>query len=169
MRQRLYRKRDTDGLMHNLDLHWAISNSTRTSGLCVRDLLARSNELTALSTRARVPEAIDAFLIACAHLDAHHVHDVRLVWLYDIHLIIERMPVAMRIRATQRAIACGLLPACAWVLATVERTFGSSLTGFEALLAGADMARPGTSRAAQWPVLVSELMPIAVQAVENRL
>ena len=53
MRQRLYRLRDADGVMHNIDLHWAISNSSRTARLTVRSLLARSVALPALSVHAR--------------------------------------------------------------------------------------------------------------------
>ena len=150
MRQRLYRRRDTHGLLHNIDLHWAISNSARTARLGVRDLIARSVALTALGTHARMPDAIDALLIACAHLDAHHVGDVRLVWLYDIHLIIDKMPLAIRVDATRRAIAYDLVPACGWVLAALARTLDSSLAGFEPLTAHDNIAPPGARRASQW-------------------
>jgi hypothetical protein len=150
MRQRLYRHRDADGLLHNIDLHWAISNSPRTNQLNVRDLLARSRELAALGTHARMPSVTDNFLIACAHLDAHHVHDVRLVWLYDLHLMIAQMPVGIRAHASRQAIEYELGGACAWVLTLLEQTLGTSLIGFEALLANADARRPGASRVSQW-------------------
>lgn len=150
MRQRLYRRRDVDGLMHNIDLHWAISNSSRTARLTVRGLLARSVALPALSAHARVPGSIDALLIACAHLDAHHVDDVRLIWLYDIHLLIENMPIAMRVSATQRALEYGLAPACAWVLTALARALGSSLVGFEPLTRHDKITPPSGRRIAQW-------------------
>lgn len=150
MHQRLYRRRDAHGLLHNIDLHWAISNSARTTHLKVRDLLARSVALTTLNTHARMPEPADALLIACAHLDAHHVDDVRLVWLYDIHLFIRKMPYSLRAAAAQRAVTCDLVHACGWVLTTVARTLGSSTDGFERLTGHANVTPPNPRRAAQW-------------------
>jgi hypothetical protein len=150
MRQRLYRRRDSDGVLHNIDLHWAISNSARTARLTVRSLLARSVALPALSSHARMPNSIDALLIACAHLDANHVDKVGLVWLYDLQSLIENMPIEMRINASQRALACGLTPASGWVMAALTRTFGSSLLGFEPLTARGDIAPPSGRRLAQW-------------------
>ena len=115
MRQRLYRRRDAHGLLHNIDLHWAISNSARTNQFSVRDLLARSRELAALGTHARMPSIIDSFVIACAHLDAHHVHDVR--------LMIVQMSVGVRAQASRRAIEDALGGACVWVLASMWRLY----------------------------------------------
>ncbi len=150
MRQRLYRRRDTDGLLHNIDLHWALSNSSRTARLDIRTLLARSDPLLALGTHARMPTVVDALLIACAHLDAHHVDNVRLCWLYDVHLVIERMSLAMRTSATNAAVKYNLENACAWVLTEVQHAFDSSLDGFERLLANGKSTRPDPRRIAQW-------------------
>jgi hypothetical protein len=95
----------TDGLgaTHHLDVHWRISNSqvlARTLGY--GELVARVVPLPALGPHARALAPVDALLFACIHRAGHasasyrvdgseHVGGDRLVWLYDIHLLVTRM------------------------------------------------------------------------------
>lgn len=163
MHQRLYRRLDSDGVLHNLDLHWAIHNSVHTAPFDIRQLLCRSAPLNALGIHARRPDDIDALLIACAHLDAHHVADVRLVWLYDLELICRTLDSAARAKVCERALEQGLTNACAWVLSAARACLGTSLLGFERLLAGANVEPPSTGRLAQWQRELSALPSLRAQ------
>jgi len=150
MRQRLYRARDGDGVLHNLDLHWAVSNSARARSFEPHPLLARSRELPVLAPGARVPCDEDALLLACLHLDAHHASAVRLIWLWDVHLLLGGMSAKARRRAAEAACARGIAGACAWVIADTRAAFDTSVEGLEPVLAAARARRPSPLRAAAW-------------------
>lgn len=92
MHQATYRKTDSQGLRHDLDFHWKISNSSHFSTIFdYQELSTRAEPLPQLSPVAKVPSAIDALLIACIHRVAHHRNDDRWIWLYDIHLLASRL------------------------------------------------------------------------------
>jgi len=55
------------------------------------ELAASAVPIPALGPAARGPDQVHALLIACVHRVAHHHDLVRLNWLYDIHLIAERL------------------------------------------------------------------------------
>jgi hypothetical protein len=101
--QATWSRTDEYGATHVLDVHWRINNSQVLAKLLAYDeLAARAAPLAALGpcARALVPE--DALLVACIHRAGHlhapyHVDGVahlgidRLIWLYDIHLLVSRM------------------------------------------------------------------------------
>jgi len=150
MRQRLYRLHDDAGALHNVDLHWALSNSVRGDALAPRALLARSLPAPALGRHARAPGAGDALLIACLHLDAHHPDSPRLLWLLDVHLLAAGLAPAARARVARQALALGLRDPCAWVLGSAAELFHTPLHGFESLGAAEVPRAPSPRRAAQW-------------------
>lgn len=150
MRQRLYRRRDGDGVLHNVDLHWAVSNSARAAALAPRALLARARPLPALGAHAAAPCDVDALLLACLHLDAHHAGDVRLMWLEDVHLLVADMDLCARVGAADRAAMTGLAGACAWVLAAARDALGTPLDGFQILAEAGPVRAPSPHRAAGW-------------------
>jgi hypothetical protein len=94
---------DGSGMNHHLDVHWRINNSqVLAKVLTYPELAARCVPLPSLGASARALAPVDALLHACIHRAGHasetvHVGDVarrgsdRLVWLYDIHLLAERM------------------------------------------------------------------------------
>lgn len=89
--QRLYSAVDGRGVRHNFDVHWRISNRHRYARLFGFDeLLARSRPLPGYAATARCPCPRDALLIAALHRSKHRGTD-RLVWLYDIHLLLSAM------------------------------------------------------------------------------
>jgi hypothetical protein len=90
-RQHLYTQVDGRGIRHNFDVHWRISNRHRYATLLTRDeLYERSVPLPGHSAAARCPCPVDATLIAALHRATHRgTH--RLVWLYDIHLLLGTM------------------------------------------------------------------------------
>ena len=58
--------------------------------------LSMSSSAARLPCLASAPHALapshgDALLLACMHRVAHHHDNERLIWLYDIHLLRERM------------------------------------------------------------------------------
>ncbi len=98
-----YVKRDRFHIDHVLDVHWRISNTQMFSrALNYGELRSRSVPLVALGQHARGLAPADTLLLACMHR-AHHIHSPyrvdgvsssggdRLIWLYDIHLLIDAM------------------------------------------------------------------------------
>ena len=96
-------RRDRFGIEHVLDVHWRVSNTQMfSSALEHAELMSRSLPLTALGDHARMPALRDSLLLACMHR-VHHFHSAyrvegveslsgdRLIWLYDIHLLLEAM------------------------------------------------------------------------------
>ena len=83
---------DARGVRHNVDLHWRLSNAHRyAQAMAYSALWDRAVELPALGDAARAPAPGDALLIACVHRVAHHHDEPRLLWLYDIHLLVSAM------------------------------------------------------------------------------
>lgn len=89
LRQTLFVRTDGFGIQHAYDVHWAIANSAVFEGvLRIDELRARSVEIANVG---RGLSRVDALLLACVHRVAHHHDSDRLIWLYDIHLLRERM------------------------------------------------------------------------------
>jgi hypothetical protein len=91
------------GASHRVDLHWRINNSqTLAKVTCYDELAARAVPVPALGANALTPCPVDALLFACVHR-AGHAHAPyyvdgaayravgRLIWLYDIHLLVSAM------------------------------------------------------------------------------
>lgn len=78
----------SNGIEHNWDLHWKLSNRPAFAELLTYSRLTdRAREVTANGVTFLVPSREDDLLIACLHLIGHHWHEVRLIWLYDIFLL----------------------------------------------------------------------------------
>lgn len=101
--QASYTKRAPEGSAHTLDVHWKINNSEILSRLFTYDeLRAASITLPKLGPHALGLPAVSSLALACMHRathkvnpyyangEAHHTAD-RLIWLYDIHLLANRM------------------------------------------------------------------------------
>lgn len=85
--------------LHEIDLHWRISNAQVLSRLFSYDeLAAAALPLPALSTHAFAPSHMHALAIACMHRAGHkecpyfvdgieYYGGDRLIWFYDMHLI----------------------------------------------------------------------------------
>lgn len=98
--QATYSLADPASFSHNLDVHWKISNSQVLSNLfSYEELASESRSLPALSSCAKAVGTIDALLLACMHRASHEqcpysVNGIeyyggdRLIWLYDIHLLV---------------------------------------------------------------------------------
>jgi hypothetical protein len=148
MSQRLFRRRDPYRVLHNLDLHWRVSNrpprgDPALDGLSPRALRARAVPLPALGHGALQPDALDQIIIACTHLSAHHAGAVRLIWLYEIHLMLARSNDAARAALARRVQELGVERDVAAGLAAALGVFDTPVRELESLLAGAvDITRP---------------------------
>ena len=86
-----------------LDLHWRINNSQILAKLLnYHELEARSRPLPSLGPNAYELAPVDALLLACIHRAGHtnspyyigdtaHFGGDRLIWIYDIHLLVSAM------------------------------------------------------------------------------
>jgi len=96
-------KRDCFGVVHTLDVHWKLSNHKAFADLFSYEELARASvPLPELGANARALGPVHALLLACMHRVAH-IHSPlyidgiprcdgdRLIWLYDIHLLLTQM------------------------------------------------------------------------------
>lgn len=73
-----------------IDLHWKVSpRPVFRDRLSFRELWDGSRPVAALGPHARTLKPVHALLLACMHRVAHG--DESLIWLYDLHLILERL------------------------------------------------------------------------------
>ena len=90
--QASFTRTDVFGVTHALDVHWKIANRQVIARVTSHgDLASRSVAVPALGEAAREVSPADALLLACLHRAAHHRDSEELLWLYDIHLIAERL------------------------------------------------------------------------------
>jgi hypothetical protein len=125
-----------DESLHTIDLHWRIKNSQVLSRLLgYTELMAQAQPLPQLGSNAWHPCAAHALLIACMH-KASHRHspytvdgatcpdENRLIWLYDIHLLAQRLGDHEWQQLARLANERGLTQVCAEGLATASQVFG---------------------------------------------
>lgn len=90
--QDLYSKRNEHGVEFAFDCHWKISNRPLVADVVTyQELYERAISISELAEEARAPALVDALLLACLHRVAHHPEDQRLIWLYDIDLLLRKM------------------------------------------------------------------------------
>ena len=91
LQQVTYRKVENRDLTDNIDLHFAISDAKVINReFSFDELYERSIPLPALGAHSRTLSQADALMLACAHLAQHRAWD-RFIWLYDIHLLAEKL------------------------------------------------------------------------------
>lgn len=95
--------RDRLGVIHDLDLHWRVNNSQVLAKLLdYEELAARAAAVPELGANAYALVPVHALLFACMHLAGHrnaplyldgiaYPAGARLIWLYDIHLLVGAM------------------------------------------------------------------------------
>lgn len=88
--QRLHVRTEASGLRHDCDLHWKIANPVSFAKLLTPAELMRGAEYASLGgVEARCPRRAHALLLACWHRASHHYDSPNLLWLYDLHLLVE--------------------------------------------------------------------------------
>jgi hypothetical protein len=82
------------GIRHLCDVHWKIVNRLRFADAVPFDELAGAAiALPALGPDARGLGRMHALWLACVHRAVHHYDQDTLLWLYDVHLLIEALDV----------------------------------------------------------------------------
>lgn len=82
------------GLAHTLDIHWRLNNAALLSErFTFAELAAAAVPIPALGPHAQGLGSVHALLLACLHRVAHlpEGNADRLIWLYDIHLLAQRL------------------------------------------------------------------------------
>jgi hypothetical protein len=122
--QSTYRCVGAGGLTHVVDLHWRLSNRKLFAPLFPMDeLCSRALPVPGLGSAARMPSLQDGLLVACLHRVSHistpyfvnglrYCEANRLIWLYDIRLLCERMADEDWTEVCDRAEAKGLCAVC---------------------------------------------------------
>ena len=119
-------KRDRFGIEHAFDFHWKISTQTMFADVFSYDeLAAAATGVPALGAHAVAPCDVHALLLACIHPVMHHRNAERLIWLYDIHLLVSRLSHADRERFVTLAAAKGVTTICAHQIALSRSRFGT--------------------------------------------
>ena len=129
---------DRSGVTHVVDVHWRVSNrQVFADALAYDECMAESVAVPRLGARALGP--MHALLLACMHRVTHvtvaydsdgvaHLGD-RLIWLYDIHLLVTRMARTELQRFAQLAGDRRVRQVCVDGLTQTQRHLGTSLPG----------------------------------------
>ena len=123
MPQANFEMRDRFGTCHVCDVHWKIATPQPFAILL----------------------PIDALLLACIHRVAHHDESVRLLWLYDIHLIASGLDRQAFARLTELTTATAMRAICARGLGLAQERFHTTIPE-EAMAA---LAAPGSPEPAE--------------------
>ncbi|MFC1603166.1 nucleotidyltransferase family protein [Pseudomonadota bacterium] len=87
-------KKENNGFIHQLDVHWKISNRPYFANILLyEELIKNTISVPKLGPHAHTLALADALLFACLHRAAHTARSDsnRLIWLYDIHLLCEAL------------------------------------------------------------------------------
>ena len=107
-------KTSKSGFLHNLDCHWKINNHPYFSDRISFDEIQLTAMTLSSPGQARYPSPVYSLLVACLHRVAHIPDGIadRLIWLYDIHLLINTFNEQQLNELVQRAIQKGLAAVC---------------------------------------------------------
>jgi hypothetical protein len=118
------------GAVVRLDVHWRILNSSRFARLInFDDALADSIPLPGLPD-GRTLGAVDSLLLACMHREGSENHDEnRLIWLYDIHLLVSALKDRELEQFARKASDKGVVSCCLNGLRQANDTFNTGVSG----------------------------------------
>jgi hypothetical protein len=98
-------KMDPLGVEHVFDVHWKISTQTLFADvLTYAELSAEAVPIPALGSHARAACGPHALLLACIHPVMHHGNAQRLLWTFDIYLLIRRLSHSELLRFARLAV-----------------------------------------------------------------
>jgi hypothetical protein len=128
MPQVSYTRTTVAGAPQICDVHWKLARPQAfAQAVTYGGLLGESVPIPALGRHALAAGDVDALVIACAHRVAHHSHEPRLIWLYDIHLLAERLGFEGLRRTAEVAGRRRLGAVCASGLSAAHDWFGTPL------------------------------------------
>jgi len=128
--QQHYEKVGPAGSRAHVDLHWKIANPhVFGDALPFDDLYGRAMPVPALGRATRAPGLVDALLLACMHRVAHHEDAIDLLWLWDIHLLTERLSADDRAALTSLSQRTGMSAVCERGIGLALELFGTEGAG----------------------------------------
>ena len=162
--QRHYTARDGAGLRHIVDLHWRIAiPRVFADAMAFDEIWSRAIAVPSLGVSTRTCGLADALLLACMHRVAHHRDAADLLWLWDIHLLAERVrrdELTIFVAAAARARMCHV---CGRGLELAQAHFGTQV---DDMVTALDRARSGVEEASAR--FVGGLRPIDVLRTDLR-
>jgi hypothetical protein len=138
--QSLFVRTDAHAVSHALDLHWRINNRQLfAASLDFPDVFRAATPVPGLGPHAHGLCPVHALMLACMHRVAHmhapwHVGSVPqeagdcLIWLYDIHLLSNRMSPEEFIQFANLATEKGLRTICLDGLLAAQARFETALS-----------------------------------------
>lgn len=172
MPQVTYVRVGRSGQWHAYDVHTRISNPIVFARCLAFDEVAqRCVRLPTLAPTAHALGQLDALLLACLHRVAHHNDCERLIWLYDIHVIAQRMGKDVAIAFARMAVQKELRAVCHRGLTLAREHFATEFPSEAMALLAAGGRREATAAYLGGPSrlvrLVSDL--IALDDWQSRL
>ena len=117
-------KTDGLGVEHVFDVHWKVSTQSLFADVVTYDEISdESVPIRPLGPNARGAGGAHALLLACLHPVMHHRNVDRLIWFYDIHLLVNRLPAIEVERFASLAIDKGIAGICARQLTVTSERF----------------------------------------------
>lgn len=134
-----YVKPGPSGTTSQIDVHWKIANPrVFAEAISFDELHDRAVAVPSLGGRARACCTTDALLHACIHRVAHHDDAIDLLWLWDIHLLTERLSAQERVRFVGLARQTAMTAVCRRGVGLARELFGGAAgTALTELLSGA--------------------------------
>ncbi len=112
----------------NIDVHWRINNrQCLANAYSLTQLLDDAASLSAFSTAPKIPNQVDSLIIACLHRLGHHHKEERLAWLYDIHLLANKLNAEQWQIMLTKAANKKLSAICLNGLSTTQRYFATHI------------------------------------------
>ena len=118
------------GVPDAVDVHYRVSNRMAfAKHFTFVELMQRSQQIVAICPAARGLSHPDALLVACFHRIGHlnEGQDDRLIWLYDIHLLVERLTSDEILLFTRLAREKGLVAVCKDGIEKASECFGTKI------------------------------------------
>ena len=123
-----YTRVDALGIRHLCDVHWKIANPQRFADAVRFDELAEAAiPLPSLGPGARGLGRTHALWLACVHRVAHHYDQDTLLWLYDVHLLVEALGTEGLERFIALADRTGVRRICLRALLLAQARFGTTI------------------------------------------
>jgi hypothetical protein len=75
-----------------VELHWSLSSHAQlVDRIEAAAVIGRSDRAGGGKRPYRVLNLVDALVFACIHLFYKHINELRLIWLYDVHLLAQQI------------------------------------------------------------------------------
>jgi hypothetical protein len=116
--------------VNSYDVHWLISNNNRefSRKFSYERLMANALDIPELGKNAFTLNFSDALVLACFHRAGHYAQSGdRLIWLYDIHLLCEKLSREESVSFSNTAKELEIVQLSQDAIRTAQSWFGTSL------------------------------------------